>query len=326
LNSPNELIKLVNTHRSGRKMIKIFLLALAFFGSILAGLIPVQAQSIYEPYSFTTFAGLSGVGSADGIGSSAHFFQPESVAVDNAGNLYVADTFNNTIRKITPAGAVSTLAGLARATGSADGGGSSARFYAPAGVALDSAGNVYVADTNNSTIRKITPAGVVSTLAGSAGVSGNADGSGSAAQFSFPGGVAVDGADNVYVADTFNDTIRKITPSGLVSTLAGMAGTEGSADGIRSAARFNVPYGIAVDGAGNVYVADTNNSTVRKIIPAGVVSTLAGLAGSVGAEDGAGNAARFYRPQGISVDRAGNLYVADAHYYTIRARLLPLAR
>ena len=169
--------------------------------------------------------------------------------------------------------------GLAGSYGSADGTGSAARFYCPCGVAVDSAGNVYVADSDNHTIRKVTPGGVVTTLAGLAGSSGSADGTGSAARFYDPYGVAVDSAGNVYVADYRNHTIRKVTPGGVVTTLAGLAGSSGSADGTGSAARFYYPYGVAVDSAGNVYVADTCNNTIRKVTPGGVVTTLAGVAG-----------------------------------------------
>ena len=218
------------------------------------------------------------------------------MAVDGSGNVYVADTDNNTIRKITPAGVVTTLAGTAGVPGSADGTGSAAQFNYPGGVAVDGSGNVYVADIDNNTIRKITPAGVVTTLAGTAGVHGSADGTGSAAQFYDPHGVAVDGSGNVYVADTDNNTIRKITPAGVVTTLAGTAGVYGSADGTGSAAQFNYPAGVAVDGSGNVYVADTYNDTIRQITPAGVVTTLAGTAGMPGSADGTGSAARFYYP------------------------------
>ena len=161
---------------------------------------------------------------------------------------------------------------------------------------MDSAGNVYVADSANNTIRKVTPAGVVTTLAGLAGSCGSADGTGSAARFYCPAGVAVDSAGNVYVADMHNNTIRKVTPAGVVTTLAGLAGSPGSADGTGSAARFNDPYGVAVDSAGNVYVADTGNNTIRKVTPGGVVTTLAGLAGSAGSADGTGSAARFDYP------------------------------
>jgi NHL repeat len=267
----------------------------------------------------STLAGSAGMyGSADGTGAAARFSWPTGVATDSADNVYVSDWVNNTIRKITPDGVVSTLAGKAAAYGSADGSGAAARFNGPSGVATDGAGNVYVADTYNFTIRKITPAGVVSTLAGTAGVTGSADGSGPAASFNVPDSVATDSAGNVYVADAANKTIRKITPAGAVSTLAGTAGVAGSADGSGAAASFNVPIGVATDSAGNVYVADRVNSTIRKITPAGVVSTLAGLAGGTGSADGSGAAARFNSPLGVATDIAGNVYVADTDSSTIR--------
>ena len=240
------------------------------------------------------------------------------MAADTAGNVYVADISNSTIRKITPAGVVSTLAGLAGSSGSADGTGSAARFDFPASVAVDAAGNVYVADFSSSTIRKITPAGEVSTLAGLADNYGSADGTGSAARFLGPLGVAVDAGGNVYVADNNNHTIRKITPAGVVSTLAGLAESPGSTDGAGGAARFSFPQGVTVDAAGNVYVADRSNSTIRKITPAGDVSTVGGRAGGFGSVDGAGGAAQFSFPSGIAVDGAGNLYVADSGNNTIR--------
>ena len=278
-----------------------------------------DAPSTYEPYSFTTFAGLP-PGSADGTGSAARFNSPAGVARDSAGNTYVADTVNSTIRKITPAGVVTTFAGLAGSTGSANGTGSAARFNGPAAVAIDSVGNIFVADTNNSTIRKITPARVVSTFAGLAGSTGSADGTGSTARFNFPSALAVDSANNIYVADTGNSTIRKITPGRVVSTFAGFAGRIGTANGTGSAARFNFPLGVAVDraGTGNIYVGDTSNFTIRQITPAGVVTTLAGSPGVRGNANGTGSAARFFLPCGMGVDSAGNIYVADADACTIR--------
>jgi sugar lactone lactonase YvrE len=267
----------------------------------------------------TTLAGTARVtGSANGTGAAASFRQPFGLAVDGAGNLYVADTGNNTIRQITAAGVVTTLAGTAGATGGADGPGAAAAFYEPFGVAVDSAGNAYVADSSNNTIRKITPAAAVSTLAGAVPVSGNADGTGASATFSSANGLAADTAGNLYVADTGNNTIRKVTPAGVVTTLAGVPGSAGSADGPGATARFASPSGIAVDGAGNLYVADTGNNTIRKVTPAGVVTTLAGVPGSAGSADGAGAQTRFRGPAGIAADSAGNVYVADSGNNTIR--------
>jgi streptogramin lyase len=184
---------------------------------------------------------------------------------------------------------------------------------------VDRVGNIYVADHENSTIRKVSPTGVVTTLAGRAsGFVGSADGRGGDARFHHPSGVAVDSTGNVYVADTGNSTIRRITPSGVASTLAGVAGNRGSADGPASTARFGDPLGVAVDGTGNVYVTDRYNPTIRKIVPGGVVSTLAGLAGSYGSDDGTGSAARFLYPTGVSADNAGNIYVADSDNHDIR--------
>jgi len=281
----------------------------------------VRAPSIYTPYAFTNFAGLPGVaGTNDGTGSAARFGYSFGVAVDSAGSVYVADAGNHTIRKITPAGAVTTLAGSAGQSGSDDGTGSAGRFHGPRGVAVDGAGNVYVADSLNQTIRKITSAGDVTTLAGTAGelFPLGADGTGSAARFYWPYGVAVDSATNVYVADTYNSTIRKITPVGEVTTLAGSAGQDGGADGPSSASRFRRPSHVAVDSGGNVYVTDYGGQTIRKITPAGAVTTLAGSYSQQGGADGTGSAARFYYPYGVAVDSAGYVYVAEYGNFTIR--------
>ncbi len=265
----------------------------------------------------TTLAG--GGWSSDGLGAAARFRSPQGVALDRAGNAYVADTDSHTIRKVTPRGEVTTVAGAEGQWGHADGTGAAARFYYPSGIAVDGSGNLYVGDTSNQVIRKITPAAEVSTLAGTAGMEGFADGPGGTALFNTPFGVAVDGTGNVYVADANNHLIRKITPGGAVSTLAGAAGISGSADGSGAAARFNSPCGVAVDAAGVVYVAESGNGVIRRITPAGVVSTLAGTAGIWGDVDGTGAAARFNTPSGVAVDAAGVVYVADSDNNMIRA-------
>jgi sugar lactone lactonase YvrE len=267
----------------------------------------------------TTLAGLSGVaGSRDGVGSGALFSQPGALTTDNAGNVYIADTGNATIRRIMPDGTVSTLAGSSASRGNQDGVGNGASFNVPSGIAIDDAGNLYVTDAFNATIRKVTAGGAVSTLAGSAMNRGEADGTGSAAQFNYPNGVAVDSAGILYVADTYNDTIREVTAGGMVTTLAGSAGIVGANDGTGINALFNQPYDIAVDGAGNVYVADTANATIRRITPAGAVTTVAGVAGISGFRDGAGPNALFNQPRGLVIDASGNLFVADTGNAAIR--------
>ena len=271
----------------------------------------------------TTLAGQArSKGSTDGSGASARFYWPSGIACDAAGNLYVADERNNTIRKITPAGEVTTLAGKAHSKGSADGSAAAARFNSPEGIACDSAGNLYVADARNSTIRKITPAGEVTTLAGEAGFEGSTDGWGTGARFAGPCGIACDAAGNLYVTDTGNNTIRKVTSAGKVTTVAGTAGDYGGHDGKGTAARFWRPDGLACDAAGNLYVADAWNDTIRKITPAGEVSTFAGTAHSAGSADGSGAAARFNGPWGIARDASGSVYVADAFNSTIRKMTL----
>ncbi|MBO9540923.1 hypothetical protein J7643_10070 [bacterium] len=270
------------------------------------------------PYLTSTFAGKSGTwGTLDGTGAAARFNAPGYVAVDATGNLFAADYGNSTIRKITPAGVVSTLAGTALATGSVDATGAAARFNRPYGIAIDAAGTLYVADTENHTIRKISPSGDVSTLAGQAGATGSVNANGSAARFYEPTDMAVDAAGNLYVADSSNHMIRKVTPAGDVTTVAGQAGVMGSANGVGTAATFYAPYGLAVDGSGTLYVTDANN-LVRKITPAGDVTTIAGRAGVAGSANGVGTAATFNNPNAVRLDASGNLYLADSDNRTIR--------
>ena len=266
----------------------------------------------------TTLAGTAGSsGSADGTGTAAFFNNPADIASDGT-NLYIADSGNNTIRKIVIAtGEVTTLAGTAGSPGSADGTGTGALFNNPLGVASD-VNDVYVTDSGNNTIRKIVIAtGAVTTLAGTAGSSGSIDGTGTAALFNNPADIAYDGT-NLYVADSGNHTIRKIViATGEVTTLAGTAGSFGSANGTGAAALFNNPLGIATDRT-NLYIADSGNNTIRKIVIAtGVVTTFAGKAGSSGSADGTGTAALFNNPVGVATVGAV-LYVGDTGNNTIR--------
>jgi len=262
----------------------------------------------------TTLAGSGLPGNAEGLGSGAVFNNPRGVAVDKLGNVYVVDHINNRICKVDPSGNVTTVAG----SGSysfADGQGKAAGFAWPTALAVDSNGNIYVGDSNNNRIRKITPNGNVTTLAGS-GMIGHADGLGAAASFSNPSGVAVHSNGNIYVADSYNHMIRKVTPSGVVSTLAGSP-SPGYADGNGATARFDTPTYLVVDASGNIYVSDSKNNRIRKVTPAGNVTTLAG-SGTAGSVDGNGTAATFNYPRGLALDRKGYLYVSDSNSNRVR--------
>jgi sugar lactone lactonase YvrE len=316
----------------------------------------------------TTFAGNATGGYADGMGAGATFNNPQGIAVDAQGNIYVADAFNNRIRKIAPDGTATTIAGNGTAGYSGDKGTAlNAQFYGPRGVAVDAQGNVFVADFGNNVIRQINTSGIVTTIAGN-GTAGYNNGTGiDTVEFNSPAGVAVDNKGNIFVADYNNNVIRKITSAGVVTTIAGtkspgyINGTVNTTTG--TYASFDNPSALVVDASGNIFVADAGNSAIREITPAAVVTTVAGgpgqsslvgypagiamdvqgnffitdqsgrvveltaakvlynLAGApnvAGFADGSGTTAQFNTPQGIGVDASGNIYVADSNNNRIR--------
>ncbi|HEX2568077.1 MAG TPA: hypothetical protein VH877_00875 [Polyangia bacterium] len=270
----------------------------------------------------TTVAGaFYSPGSTDGIGSAARFYYPTGLAL-GAGSLFVTDGYNQTLRQVAVAtGQVTTLAGRPPVQGNVDGIGVSARFSAPAGAASDGAGNLFVVDGNNRVIRQITVAtGRVTTLAGNPYYYGNVDGIGTNAAFANPAGIAYDGAGTLFVADPGSNTIRRIViATREVTTLAGSPYAYGNIDGIGPAAAFGNPQELTADGAGNVYVADSGNRTVRKIVVAtGEVTTLAGNPYNYGDIDGIGANAGFSYPYAITTDRAGHLFVVDRSSQTLR--------
>ncbi|MBD1392952.1 NHL domain-containing protein [Mucilaginibacter glaciei] len=251
----------------------------------------------------TTFAGSSNIGSRDGPAATATFNYLIGLATDLAGNIFVADYYNNKIRKITPDGVVSTYANL--------GNGQNSPVIYPTGVAVDSHGVVFFSSQN--IIKKISAEGVVTTFAG--GTYGSADGTGTSASFNYTAGMAFDAVDNLYVADQNNNKIRKITPDGVVTTFAG-SGTADKFDGLGVSAAFRSPASVSVDGFGNVFVADQGNNLIRMISPGGNVKTLAG--GYDRSADGVGNYAGFNGPSGIVADNSGNVIVMDSDNRLIR--------
>lgn len=298
-------------------MIRHIIAALAFV-SVAGG---AFGQYIYERQRVTTWAGETF------YDSSRHelgkFFRPEGVAFDKAGNMYVADTGNHVIRKVSPSKVVTTLAGWPGSAGAANGTGSAARFFSPAGVAVDAAGNVFVADSGNNAVRKISPGGVVTTVAGQLGQrEGYVDGPGTLARFYSPQGVAVDKSGVVYVTDYLNDCIRKISPGGNVSTLAGMPRDHwGNVDGVGKDAWLVDPKGITMGSTGDIYFTEQSYpGYVRKVTPEGVVTTIAGrsVTDFRDHQDGPNDVATFESLTGIAVNNAGTIYVADSQNLLIR--------
>jgi sugar lactone lactonase YvrE len=277
----------------------------------------VDTKGIITTIAGTT-EGFSGDGSA---ASKAQLLNPLGLTVDSSGNLYVADSVNLRIRKIA-SGNISTVAGNGVVAFSGDGGPAPAStMHAPAGAALDAAGNVYVSDSLNSRLRKVGTDGTIATFAGTGANGSSGDGAqAAAAQIGIPWGVATDAQGNVYVADSFNNRVRKIGPDGTIGTLAGngTAGYGGDG-GPASNAELYTPLGLATDAAGNVYIADFTNSRVRVVNPGGIITTLAGTGASGYSGDGGpASQAQLSSPEGVAVDSAGNVYIADTANNVIR--------
>jgi PKD domain/RTX calcium-binding nonapeptide repeat (4 copies)/NHL repeat len=282
----------------------------------------VSAASGTDTITTLAGTGVAGFSGDTGQASAAQLNSPRDVAADAAGNVYIADRTNNRVRKVSPAGVITTFAGTGVLGFSGDTGqASAAQLNRPEGVAVDAAGNVYIADSSNHRVRKVDTAGVITTFAGTGvpGFSGDT-GQASAAQLNFPIGVAADGAGNVYIGDTDNHRVRKVSPAGVITTLAGtgVAGFSGDT-GQASAAQLDSPRGVAVDGAGNVYIGDFFNHRVRKVNPAGVITTLAGtgVPGFSG-DTGQASAAQLRFPRDVAADAAGNVYIADGDNHRVR--------
>ena len=292
-------------------------LVLAALAAAVAG-----AQTADDRTIETVAGGGSSFGDR-GAATAGQLNTPSGVALDGAGNLYIADTNNHRIRKVDAStGNISTVAGTGTDGYSGDGGAATAaRLNSPSGVAVDGAGNLYIADTGNSRIRKVDSSGNISTVAGTGTDGYSGDGAAAtAARLNSPSGVAVDGAGNLYIADTGNSRIRKVDSSGNISTVAG-TGTRGfSGDGAAAtSAQLRNPQGVALDGAGNLYIADRFNHRIRKVDSSGNISTVAGSATRGFSGDGAAaTSAGLWGPWDVAVDGSGNLYIADRFNQRIR--------
>lgn len=271
----------------------------------------------------TTIAGSTQGYSGDGGSATlAQFNAPSGVAIDLSGNIYVTDYGNNVVRMINTSGIISTIVGNGTAGFSGDGGNATlATLTNPYGITIDATGNLYIADTYNSRIRKITPSGTITTIAGTNSVGFSGDGGlGVNASLNLPQEVAVDLSGNIYIADSQNHRIRKINTSGVISTIAGNGVNGFSGDGSpATSAQLDTPVGVSIDGSGNIYIADLVNQRIRKINSLGIISTIAGN-GTIGnsGDGGAANLCQFSYPSGVTTDGLGNLFICDASNDRVR--------
>ena len=305
--------------KSSKRSLSTLALALA---ALIAAVIVPSAMSVSGSSTITTVAGI-GTGGYSGDGgqaTSAQLYDPFAVAVDAQGSLYISDTSNHRVRKVSN-GVITTVAGTGTKGYSGDGGqATSAQLYYPEGIAVDGQGNVYIADEYNHRIRKVTPDGIITTVAGTGTLGYSGDGGqATSAQLNYPYGVAVDGQGNVYIADDDNNRIRKVTTDGIITTVAGTGTAGDTGDGGQAtSAQIYDPYAVAVDAQGNLYIGEDSGHRVRKV-SGGVITTVAGT-GTKGfsGDGGQATSAQLYYPDGVAVDAAGNLYIADEYNHRIR--------
>ena len=279
----------------------------------------VNASGVITTVVGTGTAGFSGDG---GPAINAKLSLPSTLIFDNAGNMYIVDGGNGAIRKVTPSGIISTVVGTGTNGYSGDGGlATSAQLNYPCGVYIDAAGNMYIPDRSNHRVRKVNTSGIISTYAGTGTGGFSGDGAAAtAAKLNMPNGVTFDAAGNAYIADAYNNRIRKVTPGGVISTFAGTGTAGASGDGgAATAAQLNKPFGLTFDGAGNSYISDFQNHKIRKINQAGIISTLAGTGtGGYSGDGGISTGAKINSPEKVTVDAIGNIYIPDAGNQRVR--------
>jgi trimeric autotransporter adhesin len=286
----------------------------------VAAVAATGAFAVSSSGTITTLAGTDvwGFSGDGGPAISAKLYAPAEVAVDGRGNVYIATYQDSRVRRVSADGTISTFAGTGQPGFAGDGGpATSAKLYAPKGVAVDGQGNVYIADTNNFRVRKVSPGGTITTFAGGGKPGFLGDGGPARlATLRNPFGVAVDGQGNVYIADTDNMRVRKVSVGGTITTIAG-TGVQGSSGdgGPATSALLRFPYGLAVDGQGNVYIADSGNNRVRKVSRGGMITTFAGTgANGFSGDGGPATSARLQIPRDVALDGPGNVYITDGNY------------
>ncbi|WP_156722289.1 NHL repeat-containing protein [Streptomyces apocyni] len=278
-----------------------------------------QASAAHPDGTITTVAGNGNAGwQGDGVAISTRLNHVRGVASDAEGNLYIADTNNHRVRKVTPDGRITTIAGDGNAGWTGDGQATSSRLYHPWGVAVDAEGAVFIADAYNHRIRKVTPDGRITTIAGDGNAGWTGDGQARSARLNYPFSVALDNAGNVYVTDRNNHRIRKITRDDRITTIAGDGNAGWIGDGQATSTRLNYPFGVAVGAEGAVYVADTHNHRIRKITSDGYITTIAGYGPAGWDNDGQATSSKLHTPTGLTVDSAGIVYIADWGNHRVR--------
>lgn len=291
------------------------------------GGVEVRAETdptVHNSQLITTVAGTGteGFRGDGGPATSAELTWPSSVAVDGAGNVFLADYKNNRVRKVDTRGIITTVAGTGAAGfGGDDGPATNAQLNRPIGVTVDGIGNLFIADSDNHRIRKVNTSGIITTIAGLGGAGFSGDGGpATSARLNSPFGAAVDGEDNLWIVDYSNHRIRKVDTNGIITTVAGTGSFGFNGDGIPATnAQLWAPFGVAVDRAGNLFIADRNNHRIRKVDTKGIIATVAGTGiRGFGGDDGPATSARLFEPFGVAVDEAGNLFIADLRNQRIR--------
>ncbi|MCX6396057.1 MAG: PxKF domain-containing protein [Propionibacteriales bacterium] len=276
------------------------------------------ANAATDDYALLFVAGTGTAGAPTaGPATSSNLFNPYGVAVDGSGNVYIADTVNNRVEKVTPGGQLSVIAGTGDTGAPTEGPATSSNLDLPIGVAVDGSGNVYIADYGNNRVEQVTPGGQLSVIAGTSSQGAPTAGPATSSNLNSPAGVAVDGSGNVYIADQGNHRVEQVTPGGQLSVIAGTGVAGAPTAGPATSSNLDNPTGVVVDGTGNVYIADGRNNQVEKVTPGGQLSVIAGTGAAGAPTAGPATSSNLRTPFGVAVDGSGNVYIADTSNHRV---------